>query len=61
MIGKLQYVVHRRYVIALVVGIVIGSSTNPKENHMMDVKRIQRYLKGTEGYGLCIRKLMNLS
>ena len=25
---------------------------NPKENHMMAIKRIMRYLKGTEDYGL---------
>ena len=55
-IGKLQYVVHRRPDIALSVGIVERFSTNPKENHLMIVKRIMRYLKGTEDYGLYYNK-----
>ena len=52
MIGKLQYVVHTRPNIALAVGIVARFSTKPKENHMMAVKRILRYLRGIEDYGL---------
>ena len=44
-ISKLQYVVHRKLGIALVVGIVENFSPNPKENHLMVVKRIMRYLK----------------
>ena len=38
--------------IELVVGMVARFSTNPKENNMMEIKRIMRYLKGTEDYGL---------
>ena len=45
MIGKLQYIVHSRPDIALAVGIVVRFSANPKENHLMVVKRITRYLK----------------
>ena len=52
MIGKLQYVVHTRPDIALVVGMVARFSANPRENHMMAIKRIMRYLKGTEKYEL---------
>ena len=52
MIGKLQYVVHSRPDIALVVGIVARFSTNHKENHMMIVKILMRYLKGIEEHGL---------
>ena len=52
MIGKLQYVVHTRLDIALAVGIVAIFSTKPRENQMMIVKRILRYLKGTKDYGL---------
>ena len=52
MIGKLQYVVDTRPDIALAVEIVARFSTKPKENHMMAIKRILRYLKGTEDYGL---------
>ena len=47
MIGKLQYVVHIKPDIALSVGIVARFSTNHKENNLMVVKRIMRYLKGT--------------
>ena len=42
MIGKLQCVVHIRPDITLVVGMVERFSTNPKENHMMEIKRIMR-------------------
>lgn len=52
MIRKLQYVVHTRPDIALEIGIVARFSTKPRENHMMAIKRILRYLKGTEDYGL---------
>ena len=51
-IGKLQYVVHTRPDIALAVGMVAIFLANPKENHMMEIKRIMRYLKGTQDYGL---------
>ena len=56
MIGKLQYVVQNIPGIALVVGIVARFFTSPKENHMMDVKRRLRYLKGTKDYGLYYKK-----
>ena len=56
MIGKLQYVVHSRLAIALVVGIVARFSANPKQNHMMAIKRTMRYLKGTKDYGLYYKK-----
>ena len=52
MIGKLQYVVHSRPNIALAIGIVARFSANPKENYLMAVKRIMRYLKGTDDFGL---------
>ena len=47
MIGKLQYVVHSRPNIALSIRIVSRFSINPRKNHLMVVKRIMRYLKGT--------------
>ena len=52
MIGKLQYVVHTRLDIALPVGIVTRFLEKPRENHMIAIKRILRYLKGTKDYGL---------
>ena len=56
MIGKFQYVVHRRLDIALSVGIVARFASDPRENHLMVVKRIMRYLKGTKDYGLYYKK-----
>ena len=44
-IEKLKYVVHTRPYIALAVGMVARFLANPKENHMMEIKRIMRYLK----------------
>ena len=52
MIGKLQYVVHSRPNIALSVGIVARFSANPRENHLMEVERIMRYLKGIDDFSL---------
>jgi hypothetical protein len=52
--------VHTRPDIALAVGMVTIFSENPKENHMMAIKRIMRYLKDTEDYGLWYRKGGNL-
>ena len=56
MIGKLQYVVHIIPIISLVVGIVARFFANPRENHLIDIKRIMRYLKGTKDYGLYYKK-----
>ena len=47
MIGKVQYIVHRRPDIKLIVGTIVIFSSNPTENHMMAINRILRYLKGT--------------
>ena len=55
-IGKLQYVVHRRPDIALSIVIVARFFANPKENHLMVVKIIMRYLKGIEEFGLYYKK-----
>ena len=43
---------HTRPDIALAVGIVARFSVKPKENYMMAIKRILRYLRETEDYGL---------
>ena len=56
MIETLQYVVHSRSDIALVVGIVARFSANPRENHLMAVKSIMRYLKGTDDFGLYYKR-----
>lgn len=51
-IGKLQYVVHSKPDIALPFGIVARFSANLKENYLVVVKRIMRYLKEIEGFSL---------
>ena len=51
-IGKLQYVIHSRPDIALSVGIVARFFAKPRENHLMAVKRIMRYLKRIDDLGL---------
>ena len=56
MIGKLQYDVHSRHDIALSVWIVAIFFANPRENHLMAVKIIMRYLKGTKEFGLYYKK-----
>ena len=42
MIGKIQYVVYSRCEIAFSIAIIARLSTIPKENHMMEVKRVLR-------------------
>lgn len=55
-IGKLQYVVHSRPDIALAIGIVARFFANSRENHLMAVKKIIRYLKGTNDLGLYYKR-----
>ena len=59
-IGKLKYVLHTRPNIALEIGMVERFLANPKENNMIAIKRILRYLKGIEEYGLWYKKRGNL-
>ena len=56
MIEKLQYVVHKKLDISLVVGIVARFFANPRENHLMVVKRIMMYLKGIDDFGLYYKR-----
>ena len=51
---------HTQPEIALAVRMVARFSANPKENHMMTIKRIMRYLKDIEEYGLWYKKGGNL-
>lgn len=44
--------VHTRPDIALEVRIVARFSAKLRENHMMAIKKIMRYLKGTKDYGV---------
>lgn len=43
---------HNRPDIAQAVGLVAIFASNPKETHIVVVKRIFKYLKGTDEYGL---------
>jgi hypothetical protein len=52
MIGSLLYVTASRPDIMQVVGLVGRFQEAPKETHILAVKRIFRYLKGTLDFGL---------
>eukprot|EP00253_Pinus_taeda_P029662 PITA_29662 len=52
MIGSLLYLTGTRPDIMHAVGIVGRFQANPKETHLQAVKRIFRYLQGTQNYGL---------
>ena len=52
MIGSLLYLTGTRPDIMHVVGIVGRFQANPKETHLQAVKRIFKYLQGTQNYGL---------
>eukprot|EP00253_Pinus_taeda_P033280 PITA_33280 len=52
MIGSLLYLTSTRLDIMHAVGIVGRFQANPKETHLQAVKRIFKYLQGTQNYGL---------
>ena len=52
MICSLIYVTTSRSDVNQVVGLVARFQANPKESHVLAVKRIFRYLKGTTEFGL---------
>ena len=52
MIGSLLYITASRPDIMHVVGMVGRFQAAPKKNHLVAVKRIFKYLKGTLSYGL---------
>ncbi|GLJ41340.1 hypothetical protein SUGI_0855530 [Cryptomeria japonica] len=52
MIGKLHYVFYGSLDIAHAVGIVVKFQKSLKKTHMVAVKRIFSYLRGTIDYGL---------
>lgn len=59
MIGSLLYVTASRPDVMHVVGLVARFQDNPKETHVLAIKRIFRYLKETTELGLRIQKEMN--
>jgi len=52
MIGSLLYLTGTRTNIMHAIGIVGRFQSNPKETHLQAVKRIFKYLQGTQNYGL---------
>jgi hypothetical protein len=60
-IGSLLYVTTSRPDVMQAVGQVAQFQLAPKESHVLAVKRIFRYLKGTEDFGLWYPKGKDLS
>ena len=52
MIGSLLYVTTSSPDVMHAVGLVVRFQANPKETHVLAIKRIFRYLKGTTELGL---------
>eukprot|EP00253_Pinus_taeda_P008014 PITA_08014 len=52
MIGSLLYLIGTRPDIMHAVGMVGRFQANPKESHLQAVKKIFKYLQGTQNYGL---------
>ena len=52
MIGSLLYVIASRLDVMQAVRLVAWFQANPKEAHVLAIKRIFRYLKGTTEFGL---------
>jgi hypothetical protein len=52
MIGILLYVIVSRPDVMQAIGHVARFQAPPKESHVLAVKRIFRYLKGTKDFGL---------
>jgi hypothetical protein len=61
MIGNLLYVTASRPNVMQAVGQVAGFQETPKESHVLAVKRIFKYLKGTKEFGLWYPKGKDLS
>ena len=61
MIGSLLYVTTSRPDVMHAVGLVARFQANPKETHVLAIKRIFRYLKGTTKLGLWYPKGNELS
>ncbi|CAM8899909.1 unnamed protein product [Rhodiola kirilowii] len=59
MIGSLLYLTARRLDIAYAVGVCARYQANPKESHLMQVKRIIKYVCGTADFGIWYTKDTN--
>ena len=61
MIGSLLYVIASRPDVMQEIGQVARFQEAPKESHVLAVKRIFKYLKGTKEFGLWYPKRKDLS
>jgi len=59
MIGSLLYLTASRPDILFSVCLCARFQSDPRESHLIDVKRIFRYLKGTTNLGLLYRKSLD--
>jgi len=51
-IGALRYLLHTRPDLAFSVGYLSRFMEDPREDHLTGMKRVLRYVAGTQGYGL---------
>lgn len=61
MIGNILYLIGTRPDIMHVVGLVGRFQATPKDSHLQVVKRIFKYLKGTQGFSLWYPKDIDLT
>jgi hypothetical protein len=61
MIGSLLYLTGTRPYIMHAVGIVGRFQANPRESHLQAVKRIFKYLQGTQDFGLWYPRNVDLT
>ncbi|XP_047174799.1 uncharacterized mitochondrial protein AtMg00810-like [Vigna umbellata] len=54
MVGSLRYLCNTRPNISYSVGLVSRYMQNPRISHLMAIKRILRYLKGTHNFGILL-------
>ncbi|CAM8920218.1 unnamed protein product [Rhodiola kirilowii] len=59
MIGSLLYLIASRPDIAYVVGVCARYQADPKESHLLQVKRIIKYVYGTSDFGIWYTKDTN--
>src|ERR1044072_572974 len=61
MIGSLLYLIASRPDITLAVGVCARYQAQPKTSHLIQVKRIIKYINGTSDYGIIYTHVANSS
>ena len=59
LVGSLRYLVHTRPDIAFAVGYVSRFMEEPRQEHLVAVKHLLRYIAGTVDYGIVYSKLLS--